>query len=54
MRTTLLLWELGSAGNMTTDAHLAALTIEHQAELCSSDADFSRFPGLRYRNPLTT
>jgi predicted nucleic acid-binding protein len=47
-----LLVALGSAGNMTTDAHLAAVTIEHQAELHSTDADFSRFPGLRWRNPL--
>jgi uncharacterized protein len=41
-----------SGGPLTTDAHLAALTIEHQAELHSNDADFSRFPGLRWRNPL--
>lgn len=44
---------LGTAGNLTTDAHLAALAIEHQAELHSTDADFSRFPGLRWTNPLT-
>ena len=37
---------------MTTEAHLAALAIEVQAELHSNDADFSRFPGLRWRNPL--
>jgi len=43
---------LGTAGNLTTDAHLAALAIEHQCELCSNDADFARFPGLRWRNPL--
>ena len=48
-----LLKHLGSAGNLTTDAHLAALAIEHQAELHSSDADFARFPGLRWRNPLS-
>lgn len=47
-----LLERLGTAGNLTTDAHLAALAIEYQAELHSSDADFSRFPGLRWRNPL--
>lgn len=47
-----LLLRLGTAGNLTTDAHLAALAIEHQAELCSTDADFARFPGLRWRNPL--
>lgn len=42
----------GVAGALTTDTHLAALAIEHQAELHSNDADFSRFPGLRWRNPL--
>ena len=47
-----LLEPLGSAGNLTTDAHLAALAIEHGAELCSSDADFSRFPGLIWVDPL--
>ena len=47
-----LLESLGTAGNLTTDAHLAALAIEHQAELQSTDADFARFPGLRWRNPL--
>ncbi len=47
-----LLRSLGAAGNLTTDAHLAALAIEHQCELHSTDGDFSRFPGLRWRNPL--
>lgn len=47
-----LITELGTAGNLTTDAHLAALAIEHQAEVHSTDADFTRFPGLRWRNPL--
>jgi len=47
-----LLAPLGTAGNLTSDAHLAALAVEHQAELCSSDHDFSRFPGLKWRNPL--
>ena len=46
-----LLEHLGSAGNLTTDAHLATLCIEHQAELHSTDADFARFPGLRWKNP---
>jgi toxin-antitoxin system PIN domain toxin len=39
-------------GNLTTNTHLAALAIEHQAALHSNDADFSRFPGLQWRNPL--
>jgi toxin-antitoxin system PIN domain toxin len=43
---------VGTAGNLTTDAHLAALAIEHQAELHTNDADFTRFTGLRWRNPL--
>jgi len=43
---------LGTGGNLTSDAHLAALTIEHGAELCSSDNDFSRFSRVRWRNPL--
>lgn len=47
-----LLENLGTAGNLTTDAHLAALAIEHQAELHTTDADFARFPGLNWRNPL--
>ena len=47
-----LLEPLGTAGNLTTDAHLAALTIEHGAELCSTDRDFSRFSGLRWADPL--
>jgi toxin-antitoxin system PIN domain toxin len=42
----------GVAGSLTTDTHLAALAIEHQADLCSNDADFGRFPGLRWVNPL--
>jgi hypothetical protein len=40
-------------GTLATDLHLAALAIEHQAELHSNDTDFGRFPGLRWRNPLT-
>jgi len=47
-----LLAPLGVAGNLVSDAHLAALCIEHGAELCSSDADFSRFSGLRWSDPL--
>ncbi|MCX6551981.1 MAG: PIN domain-containing protein [Acidobacteria bacterium] len=47
-----LVEHLGTAGNLTTDAHLAALCIEYNAELHSTDADFARFPGLRWRNPI--
>ena len=47
-----LIRHAGTAGNLTTDAHLAALAIEHSATLCSADHDFLRFPGLRFLNPL--
>ena len=47
-----LLESAGVAGNLTTDAHLAALAIEHGAELHSTDADMARFPGLKWTNPL--
>ena len=47
-----LLHELGAAGNLTTDAQLAALAIERQGEVHSNDADFGRFRGLRWVNPL--
>jgi uncharacterized protein len=47
-----LLDPLGTAGNLTSDAHLAALSIEYHAELCSCDGDFARFPGVDWSNPL--
>jgi toxin-antitoxin system PIN domain toxin len=46
-----LLRETGTAGNLTTDAHLAALAIEHGADIVSYDRDFARFPGVRHRLP---
>jgi len=46
-----LLLEVGSAGNRTTDTHLAALAIEHGATLVSYDNDFARFPHLRWEHP---
>lgn len=46
-----LLRRTGTAGNLTTDAHLAALAIEHGAEIVSYDRDFARFPGVRHRVP---
>jgi hypothetical protein len=42
-----------ATGNLVTDAHLAALAIEHDCQLASNDTDFARFPGLRWVNPLT-
>ena len=47
-----LLREAGTAGNLTTDAQLAAMAIEYDAEMLSNDSDFGRFPGLRWTNPL--
>lgn len=47
-----MLSDAGCGGNLTTDAHLAALAIEHSCTLHSNDADFGRFTGLRWINPL--
>jgi len=47
-----LLVESGTSGNLTTDAHLASLAISQGATLASCDADFGRFPGLRWENPI--
>jgi predicted nucleic acid-binding protein len=41
-----------AGGNLVSDAHLAALAVEHGATLHSTDRDFSRFDGLRWENPL--
>jgi hypothetical protein len=45
--------QIGTAGNLVTDAQLAALAIEHHAVLHTADTDFLRFPGLRWHNPIT-
>jgi hypothetical protein len=42
----------GTAGNLTTNAHLAALAMEYQATLHTTDADFARLSGLRWANPV--
>jgi hypothetical protein len=47
-----LILEFGTAANVTTDAHIAALSIEKGGVLYSSDNDFARFAGLRWINPL--
>ncbi|PWT91596.1 MAG: VapC toxin family PIN domain ribonuclease [Acidobacteria bacterium] len=48
-----LLKTAGTGGNLTPDAHLAALALEHGLILCSTDGDFARFPDLRWENPLS-
>jgi toxin-antitoxin system PIN domain toxin len=35
-----------------SDAHLAATAMEYEATLCTTDRDFARFPGLKWKNPL--
>ena len=47
-----LLVEGQATGNLVTDAHIAALAIEYGCELQSTDADFARFPSVKWRNPL--
>ena len=42
---------LGTAGNLSSDAHLAALAIEHGAVVISFDSDFERFAGVTWRHP---
>jgi len=47
-----LLEALGAAGNLTTDAHIAALAIEYHAEVATINSDFNRLPGVRWFNPV--
>jgi len=42
----------GAAGNLVPDAYLAALAIESGSEWITTDRDYSRFPGLKWRHPL--
>ena len=44
--------EIGWTGHAVSDAHLAALAIEHGCELHSNDSDFGQCAGLKWRNPL--
>lgn len=41
-----------ASGVLSTDAHLAAITVEHSGTLYTTDSDFGRFPGLHWKNPL--
>jgi toxin-antitoxin system PIN domain toxin len=49
-----LLEASGTAGNLTSDAHLAALALEHGCTIASADNDFKRFAGITHINPLAT
>ena len=42
----------GARGNLVTDAYLAAIAVEQGAELITTDRDYARFPGRRWRHPL--
>lgn len=54
LRQTLkLLEDLGTAGNLVSDAQMAALAMDHGAVLHTADTDFVRFQGLRWFNPIT-
>lgn len=46
-----LLARSGTAGNLVSDAHLAALALEHDATVITFDRDFGRFEGVRWRLP---
>lgn len=46
--------DAGARGNLIADAYLAALAIESGSEWITTDRDYSRFPGLRWRHPLAT
>jgi toxin-antitoxin system PIN domain toxin len=48
-----LLCEGQTTGPLVMDAVLAAIAKEHGATLCTTDRDFSRFPGLKWQNPLS-
>jgi toxin-antitoxin system PIN domain toxin len=42
----------GARGNLVADAYLAALAIESGSDWITTDRDYSRFPGLKWRHPL--
>lgn len=48
-----LIERVGSAGNLVTDAQIAALAMDYNAVLHTADSDFLRFSGLRWLNPIT-
>ena len=42
----------GATASLVSDAHLAALAVEHNCVLQSNDRDFARFRGLKWKNPI--
>lgn len=60
LEPTVLHWEVlqkmlragGANPKLTGDAHLAALAVEHDCEICTADRDFAKFPGVQWKNPL--
>jgi toxin-antitoxin system PIN domain toxin len=51
-RALVLLEAAGTAGNLTTDAQIAAVALRLDAEVHAADLDFGRFAGVRFSNPL--
>jgi len=51
-KALVLLEAAGTAGNLTTDAQIAAVALRLDAEVHSADLDFGRFAGVRFSNPL--
>lgn len=49
-----MLREGNAVGNLVSDAHLAALAVEHNCVLCSTDTDFARFRRLKWQNPIAS
>ncbi|MDX2008690.1 MAG: TA system VapC family ribonuclease toxin [Myxococcaceae bacterium] len=47
-----LLRAVGATANQVSDVYLAALALEHDAEVMTADLGFRRYPGLRVRHPL--
>ena len=51
LRSLVLSYQL--RGNLVSDAHLAALAVEHGLKVCSADTDFARFQEIEWENPLS-
>ena len=48
-----LLCNVGTGGNLTTDAWIAAIALAHGASVLTFDSDFARFPNVRWESPLS-